>query len=136
MPTLMHELDSAPPTNHLRQNPRYVLNPATAPPQQPILTLPYLRLILSPTYHAHAPNMPSLYASNAATPCPPSPILMLPQPHCHPMSTLTPPYASTECPKYASDGVVFHINHTSFNLTKYDNKKCRMIHGQENENVE
>ncbi|MBW0509975.1 hypothetical protein O181_049690 [Austropuccinia psidii MF-1] len=43
---------------------------------------PHPSLLLStPTaYHAYAPAGPSKYASDNATPCPPSPILMLPHP--------------------------------------------------------
>ncbi|MBW0482891.1 hypothetical protein O181_022606 [Austropuccinia psidii MF-1] len=69
---------------------------------------------MSALTHPHAPTGLSRYASDAATPCPPSPILTLWHTHClpclcsyrtlkiclqhcHPMSTFTHPYASTHC---------------------------------------
>ncbi|MBW0520335.1 hypothetical protein O181_060050 [Austropuccinia psidii MF-1] len=82
MPTLTHELASAPPTNHLCQWPRYASTPTTAPLKSTILTLPHPHLILSATYHAYAPTAPSRYTSDASTKCPPSLILTLLHP-CH-----------------------------------------------------
>ncbi|MBW0537320.1 hypothetical protein O181_077035 [Austropuccinia psidii MF-1] len=45
-------------------------------------TNPSLRFGTRSAYHAYAPAAPSRYASDTSTPCPPSPILTLPQP-CH-----------------------------------------------------
>ncbi|MBW0481750.1 hypothetical protein O181_021465 [Austropuccinia psidii MF-1] len=119
MPTLIHELDSAPPPSHLCQPPKYASTPATAALQSPILTLLHPHLILSAAYHDSAPKAPSTYASDTSPPCPPSPILRLPHPrhlpclcscrilkiclqHCHPMSSLTHPYASAH-PQHPQD---------------------------------
>ncbi|MBW0554809.1 hypothetical protein O181_094524 [Austropuccinia psidii MF-1] len=56
MPTPMHELASAPPTNNLIQQVRYAYTPATAPPQSPILMLTMLMLLPRP--HDMPPMLP------------------------------------------------------------------------------
>ncbi|MBW0529118.1 hypothetical protein O181_068833 [Austropuccinia psidii MF-1] len=123
MPTLTHELTSAPPPNHLCQPPKYASTPATAPLKSLILTLLHPHLILSATHHAYAPAAPSRYDSDTATPTSSSPQLTMltlsPNPHDIPL-TLPPhvfphpslhsrrpasyhAYAPTEPSRYASD---------------------------------
>ncbi|MBW0579096.1 hypothetical protein O181_118811 [Austropuccinia psidii MF-1] len=70
MPTLAHELDSAPSTNNLRQRPIFSSTPATAPLQSPILMLTHPHIVLSSTYCAYNPAALSQYDSNATTPSP------------------------------------------------------------------
>ncbi|MBW0502452.1 hypothetical protein O181_042167 [Austropuccinia psidii MF-1] len=51
--------------------------PHDMPPTPPPHLQPCPSLCFHTAYHAQAPSGPSQYASDAATPCPPSPILML-----------------------------------------------------------
>ncbi|MBW0492556.1 hypothetical protein O181_032271 [Austropuccinia psidii MF-1] len=60
----------------LLQDPQYM--PPMLPPY--VLPHPSLHFCTPAAYHAYAPAGTSRYASNAATPCPPSPILTLPPP--------------------------------------------------------
>ncbi|MBW0554810.1 hypothetical protein O181_094525 [Austropuccinia psidii MF-1] len=78
MPTLMQELASAPPTNHLCQKLRYSSTPATATPQSFILIVTILMLpphphdfppILPPHIHPH----PSLRFHTPSAYHPPAP---------------------------------------------------------------
>ncbi|MBW0487715.1 hypothetical protein O181_027430 [Austropuccinia psidii MF-1] len=68
MPTLMHELASAPPTHHLHQQPRYASTPATTPPQSSILTLTIL--MLPPCPHDIPPMLPHPSLCFGTTPRP------------------------------------------------------------------
>ncbi|MBW0523376.1 hypothetical protein O181_063091 [Austropuccinia psidii MF-1] len=53
-------------------------HPHDMPPtlQHHVLPHPSLNMHTPTTYHAYAPAVPSRYASDAGTPCPPSPYLL------------------------------------------------------------
>ncbi|MBW0460817.1 hypothetical protein O181_000532 [Austropuccinia psidii MF-1] len=82
----------------------YAFTPPPCPNYMPLmlpLMLSHPHLIFSTAYYAHTPAALSQYSSDTATPCPPSPILMLLHPcrlpclqRFHPMSAPTHPYAS------------------------------------------